>query len=304
MLSLLLAALTPNLSLASQGPAYHKESKVPYCTVSGKTLFLNSFVPVDAKHPTPAMVEIHGGWFVGGEPMDDIPGLLVQKRVAFFSIGYRLGDEGGFPEAIRDCRNAVRFIRKNAKKYNIDPNRIAVMGGSAGGHLSLMVAMVPEKFDDGGPTPELRGVSAKVCGSFSWIPPTDFLKFWDQAPDDRVVGGDGKTTYRYWNDAIPNDARPHLRRLFHMVAPDTPVHRELYTRMSPIGHVRKKLPPLLICDGEHDPIVPGLEGKDLHEKLKAAGADSTYWMSHNGHEFPSGVGFDQVLDKFLDRIYR
>lgn len=290
--------------LAKQGPAYDKESNVPYCTVNGKTLTLNSFVPVNPKKPAPVMVEIHGGWFVGGSAMEDIPRLLVDRGAALFSINYRLGDEGGFPQAIRDCRNAIRFIRKNAKRYNIDPNRIAVMGGSAGGHLSLMTAMVPEGFEDGGPTPELKGISAKVCGSFSWIPPTDFIKFWDQAPEDVVVGPDGKKTYRYWNDAIPNDARPHLRRLFHMVAPDSPAHRRLYTQMSPVGHVRKNLPPLLICDGEHDPIVPGLEGKDLYLRLQAVHAESTYWMSHNGHEFPTGAGFDEVLNKFLDRIYK
>jgi acetyl esterase/lipase len=70
--------------------------------------------------------------------------------------------------------------------------------------------------------------------------------------------------------------------------------------MCPIGQVRKDVPPLLICDGEKDPIVPGLHGKALYEKLRAAGADATYWMTVNGvHEFPHGDGFDQVLDDFL-----
>jgi predicted esterase len=73
--------------------------------------------------------------------------------------------------------------------------------------------------------------------------------------------------------------------------------------MCPIGYVRKDVPPLLICDGEHDPIVPGLEGKELYEQLKRAGADATYWMSPGGHDYPSGPGFDAVLAKFLDKVY-
>ena len=68
-----------------------------------------------------------------------------------------------------------------------------------------------------------------------------------------------------------------------------------------MGHVRASLPPLLICDGEKDPIVPGLHGKMLYEKLQAVGADATYWMTPGGgHAFPGGAGFDTVLDAFLE----
>lgn len=280
------------------------QTGIPYCTVDGKTLTLNAFPIPTASKPTPAMVEIHGGWFIGGGPAEQAPEVFTRKGIAYFSIAYRLGDEGGFPKNIRDCRNAIRFLRKNAKRFNIDPNRIAVMGGSAGGHLSLMTAMVPERFEDGGPTPELKGVSAKVCGSFSWIAPTDFVRFWRQGPTDEVIAPDGTKRYRPWDDAVPNDARPHLRALFHGVGADTKAGEALYTRMSPIGHVRRGLPPLLICDGQHDPIVPGTMGRDLHERLKKAGADSTYWLSPTGHDYPSGPGFDGLLDRFLTKIYR
>jgi len=293
--------LTALLSLAVP---FIGEMNIPYCTVAGKTLTLNAFLPAKTSNPTPAMIDIHGGWFVGGEPSTDYPGYLSKKGVAMFSISYRLGEEGGFPQCIRDCRNAVRFVRKNADRFNIDPNRIAVMGGSAGGYLSLMLAMVPENFTDGGPTTELTGVSAKVCGCFSWIPPTDFLRFWGQGPDDVVVAPDGTKTYRHWDDNVPNDARPHLRSLFHGESPETKKGAVLFRRMSPVGHLRKEMPPVLICDGEKDPIVPGLEGKWLYEQLRNVGADATYWMSPGGHEFPSGPGFDKVLDKFIDRIFK
>jgi len=281
-----------------------RSEKIPYCTVEGKTLTMNVFFPKKAAAPTPVMVDIHGGWFIGGGPADSYPQNLEDRGVAFFSIVYRLGDQGGFPQCIRDCRNAIRFIRKNAVRFHIDPNRIAVMGGSAGGHLSLMVAMVPEKFDDGGPTPGLEGVSASVCGAFSWIPPTDLVRFWKQGPSDEVIAADGTKTFRHWNDNIPNDARPHLRSLFHGVSPDAKEGEALYARMSPMGHVRKDIPPVMICDGEHDPIVPGLQGKALHEKLKAIGADSTYWMSPNGHDFPAGDGFGELANRFLDMIFK
>ncbi|MGH7952876.1 MAG: alpha/beta fold hydrolase, partial [Limisphaerales bacterium] len=263
-----------------------------------------------AAAPAPAIVEIHGGWWFGGGAASQIQGVggwqvFMRHHLAVFSINYRLGSQGGFPENIRDCRNAIRFIRKNAKRFNIDPNRIDVTGGSAGGHLSLMVAMVPENFDDSGPTAGLEGVSARVSGSFSYIPPTDFVRFWNEGPSDVVTNADGKISFRGINDNIPNDSRPHFRILFHGIVPDTAKHKTLYTEMCPIGYIRKDVPPLLICDGEKDPIVPGLEGKELYEKLRAVGADATYWMTPNGgHGYPGGAGFNKVLDNFIVRTLK
>lgn len=291
---------------ARQGaPAYRSETHIVYATVGDKELKLNAFLPAAAKTPTPAIVEIHGGWWYGGDEaatVERVGGwqIFMRDGLAVFSIQYRLGEAGGFPQNIRDCRNAIRFIRQNASRFNIDPNRIDVTGGSAGGHLSLMVAMVREDFDDGGPTPGLEGVSARVSGSFSYIPPTDFVRFWGQGPDDVMTNANDEVTFRGPDNKIPYDSRPRLRVLFHGITPDTEEHKTLYTQMSPIGHVRSSLPPLLICDGEKDPIVPGLHGKMLYEKLKTAGADATYWMTPGGgHAFPSGEGFDKVLDTFL-----
>ncbi len=165
--------------------------------------------------------------------------------------------------------------------------------------------MVPEDFDDGGPTPGLEGVSARVSGSFSFIPPTDFVRFWTEGPSDVITNAEGKITFRGPDNRVPNDARPHLRVLFHGVIPDTEEHKALYTRMCPLGQVRKNVPPLLICDGEKDPIVPGLEGKELYERLETVGADATYWMTRNGgHGFPGGPGFEKVLDDFLVRTLK
>jgi len=288
-------------------PPYRSELNVVYVKSGDRELMLNAFLPKTTNGPVPVIVEIHGGWLFGGEAATKVDGVggwqfFMRHGLAIFSIQYRLGEAGAFPQNIRDCRNAIRFIRQNAARFNIDPNRIAVTGGSAGGYLSLMVAMVPEDFPDGGPANGLEGVSARVSGSFSYIPPTDFARFWNQGPDDVVTNQDGKISFRGPDEKIPYDSHPHLRVLFRGIVPDTSQHKALYDQMSPIGHVRRDVPPLLICDGEKDPIVPGLHGKALYEKLKAAGADATYWMTPDGgHGFPGGAGFDKVLDDFLVR---
>jgi len=291
-------------------PGYKSELNIAYCTVDGKELKLNAFLPANATNPVPAIVDIHGGWFYGGNAASTTDGvgghqLFVRHGLAVFSIQYRLGMAGGFPENIRDCRNAIRFIRQNAKQFNIDPDCIDVTGDSAGSHLSLMVAMVPEDFDDGDPAPGLEGISAKVSGCFAYIPSADFVQSWDQGPEDIITNADGKISFRSPDNRIPNDVRPHFRVLFHGVIPDTEEHRALYTTMCPIGQVRKDVPPLLICDGEKDHNVPGLEDKELYEKLQVVGADATYWMTPNGgHAFPGGSGFWRILDDFLVRTLK
>ena len=312
-LSLNLAGIFTVVAEETEGrltSTYRSELDIEYAKVGDTELKLNAFLPVNITNPVPAMVEIHGGWWFGGgraAKPDQVGGwqVFMRKKLAIFSIEYRLGEAGGFPQNIRDCRNAIRFIRQNAKRFNIDPARIAVTGGSAGGHLSLMVAMVPEDFDDSGLVPELAGVSARVAGSFSYIPPTDFVRFWNEGPEDVITNQDGTTSFRRADDKIPNDSRPHFRILFHGMVPDTVEHRKYYTHMSPIGQVRTDVPPLLICDGEKDPIVPGLEGRELYERLVAVGANATYWMTVNGgHGFPGGVGFDKVLDDFIERTLK
>ncbi|HEX7652807.1 MAG TPA: alpha/beta hydrolase [Verrucomicrobiae bacterium] len=290
---------------AEPGPQYLVRTNLVYGRVGEMDLLLNAFLPAGATSAVPCIVDIHGGWWQGGgraERLEGVGGWQWFRRhgLAVFSIDYRLGRQGGFPENIRDCRNAIRYLRLHAAEFNIDPERIEVTGGSAGGHLSLMVAMVPEDFPDGGPLPELAGVSAHVAGSFSFIPPTDFVRFWQQGPEDAMTNANGQVTYRGPDNKIPADSRPHLRTLFHGITPDSPAHVELYRQMCPLGQVRPGLPPLLICDGEVDPIVPGLHGQALYTALQAAGAKATYWLSpQGGHAFPSGPGFDQVLDQFL-----
>src|SRR5581483_11861563 len=115
--SLVILALSQSLR-AAEPPVYHSETNIIYGTVAGKELALNAFLPDEQTVPVPAIVEIHGGWFYGGgkaSQVDHVAGWQWFERhhLAVFSIDYRLNRDGGFPENIRDCRNAIRFIRQN-----------------------------------------------------------------------------------------------------------------------------------------------------------------------------------------------
>jgi len=229
---------------AQEAGGYRSELNIVYGVVEGKELHLSAFLPGGASDAMPAIVEIHGGWWFGGDAAQKVEAVgghrvFTNRRLAVFSIQYRLGREGGFPENIRDCRNAIRFIRLNARRFNIDPERIAVTGFSAGGHLSAMLAMVPEDFSDGGPLPGLEAVSARVSGSFSHNFPTDLGRFWNQGPEDVVTEADGAVRFRSVDKQIRCDSRPRLRVLFHGLAPDTDDHRALYDRMTVIFQLRR-----------------------------------------------------------------
>src|SRR5580693_798505 len=97
--------------LASETPVYNFETNIVYGLVAGKELTLNAFLPAGQTSSVPAIVDIHGGWWFGGGKaarIEHIGGWQWFERhgLAVFSIEYRLGGSGGFPESIRDCRNA------------------------------------------------------------------------------------------------------------------------------------------------------------------------------------------------------
>jgi fermentation-respiration switch protein FrsA (DUF1100 family) len=101
-------------------------------------LALNLFTPKDSGKPLPLVVMVHGGcWIDGGRVDYNYYGVkLAQLGYAAAKVDYRVADQARYPAAVDDVRNAIQWLKDHAKTYNIDPNRIALLGGSAGGHLS------------------------------------------------------------------------------------------------------------------------------------------------------------------------
>src|SRR5262249_3763894 len=96
---------------------------------------LDLYVPAKADAPVPVIVWIHGGAWLGGSKAGGGPALaFVGKGYAVASINYRLSQHAVFPAQIEDCKAAIRWLRANAKRYNLNPERIGVWGASAGGH--------------------------------------------------------------------------------------------------------------------------------------------------------------------------
>ena len=118
---------------------------VVYGKGGGRDLHLDLFVPKDKSAVRPGIVFIHGGGWSGGSrgQFQRQAAYLAGKGYVGACIEYRLSSEAKYPAAVEDCKCAVRWMRANAKRLHIDPKRIAVCGGSAGGHLASLLGSFP-----------------------------------------------------------------------------------------------------------------------------------------------------------------
>lgn len=217
---------------------------VEYGKAGDISLQLDLYRPKTIAKPVPALVFIHGGAWAGGDRgMYRLYGIDFAKRgYVVASVSYRLSKVAPFPAAVQDVKCAVRYLRANAEKYHIDPEKIAAIGGSAGGHLAMMIGYssdVPEFEGESGNS----GVSSRVQAVVNLYGPTDLT---DPLAHDvkSVINFMGKKTYK-----------------------DSP---EIYKQASPITYVTKDDPPTLILHGTIDEVVQINQADLLVEKLKQA----------------------------------
>ncbi len=182
------------------------------------------------------------------------------------SVNYRLG-AASWPTDLYDCKNAVRFLRSHAAQYHVDPERIAVFGGSAGGHLALMVGFTAGEagLEPAAPYP---GVSSAVSCVGDFYGPTDFLTWRKTDAAGAAVGPDDHA----------GDAK--------VFAAGRPADARLWRAVSPISHLTPAAPPVLIAQGFADPTVDRGQSAELDEALTAHGVAHEYvLLEHVGHAF-------------------
>lgn len=151
---------------------------VPYSRPGGRDLLLDADIP-EGKGPFPAVIILHGGGWEAGDKATYVSPVfapLAQARFAWFSIDYRLAPYVHVPEQLEDVRSAVRFVRQHADWFHVDPNRIALLGESASGHLVAQVASMP-----------CPGCEVQAVVSFYGV--YNFLRWKDDADFTRMFQG-------------------------------------------------------------------------------------------------------------------
>lgn len=210
-----------------------------YRAVGGHELKLDLSVPKTTTKPAPLVVLIHGGCWMDGSPKEmGFYGVeLAQRGYATAAVEYRLSEEAPYPAAVEDCRAAIQWVTDRAATYNIDPSRIALLGGSAGGHLVEYLgyaANTATKEHPQGPGPNVKA----IIPFYGW---SDLTDPW--------------VSYQYYMELF-------LGKKYA----DAP---KLYEEASPITHVDKEDPATLILHGTIDTIVPISQAEKLAKKLEA-----------------------------------
>lgn len=215
---------------------------VEYGTAAGESLKLDAYVP-DGAGPFPAVILVHGGgWTTGdksGGPRQafiaPLHAPLERAGVAWFSINYRLAPKHRYPACIEDVETAIRWVKSRAAEFRVDPQRLALSGESAGGHLVALAAV-------------RAGADTRVAAV---VP---FYGVFDLAA------------------MAPAGAPPH-RAIANLLGRDTAddVTRALLREASPITHVKAGLPPFLLPHGTGDKTVPFAQSEAFQARLRAAG---------------------------------
>ena len=236
---------------------------------------LDLYLPEKSDKPLPVIVWVHGGAWRQGDKSNCPATSFAARGYAVASVDYRLSQDAVFPAQIEDCKTAIRWLRANAGKYNLDPDHVGAWGGSAGGHLVALLGTaedVKELEGKGNP-----GESSRVQCVVDWFGPTDFRALGPRADDAKspvtlLLGG-------------PPSAE-----------------KEKAALASPVAHVHKGCPPFLIMHGDKDPLVPLAQSEALAETLKKAGVPVTLvtleGAGHGGKEFNAEESRKRIAEFF------
>jgi acetyl esterase/lipase len=259
---------------------------IVYGTADGQKLLLDMARPKEGG-PYPLVVLMHGGaWRYGsradlsrngrdvnGKSLPSIIDTVAAHGYVAVSVGYRLAPKYKFPAQLEDVRTALDFLRDHAKEYDIDPDRIAVGGFSAGAHLALLEGLEdPRVKGDNGDTPP------RIKAIISFFGPTDLSLY----------------------KASPGLEDAYFVPVFGKNGKIAPV---VYKEASPITYVSRDDPSVLLVHGTFDFIVPIIHSEHLYKKLKDAGVDvEMITVPGAGHGWGGATATKTTLDaiKFLD----
>ncbi|MCX7013805.1 MAG: alpha/beta hydrolase [Candidatus Sumerlaeota bacterium] len=248
---------------------------------------MDIYIPADAKEGDayPCIVDIHGGGFMGGDKSDTreqkVCNTLAQRGYVAASINYFMPEHdqlSGFPQNTKDCKTAIRFLRKNAAQYHIDAAHFAAIGGSAGGYFAAILA-ASKNGDALDPKEPYGDVSCEIQAAVDMYGPVDLA-------------------------ADPSTAKGTVveRFLTRVQSEWTPEQIDLY---SPAHYVGASMAPILVTHGGKDPSISISQSERFVDLLKKAGATYRYFpLPDAGHSYDlqsSGTDLRDTVAAFFDK---
>ena len=234
---------------------FTEQLNVVYTQVNGWEGKLDLYMPPSGKGPTPIVINIHGGgWNKGTKESQTGFSNFFKKGYAVANIEYRLIGVATAPAAIEDTRCALIYIIRNAKKLNIDPNKIVIMGGSAGGHLALMGGLL-----ENNPVFDTNCAMAGPIKVAAIIDKYGITDLWDWAYGPIKTS---KSATSWLGAKAKDDA--------------------FIKSVSPLYQVKKTSPPTFIVHGDADPIVPYQQSVALKAMFDKMGVKSELLIIKGG----------------------
>ncbi len=266
-------------------PGFKRTEDVIYGRKSGVALTMDVFTP-DKPNGYGVILCVSGGWFSSHEAISPaFCGEPLKRGYTMFAVVHGSQPKFAIPEILLDMHRAVRYVRHHAKDYKIDPDHIGIMGGSAGGHLSLMQGTAGDQGDPKAKD-EVDRESSRVQAVGCFFPPTDFLNY--GKPGEIALGRGKLAFFRGAFDFQEWDEPTH-----HFVEiTDEKKIEDIGKQISPITHVSKDDPPTLIIHGDADPLVPYQQAQIMIDKLKEAGVKAELVTKEGkGHGWPPAEMF-------------
>ena len=270
---------TPAASAQTGNPAVKVEENVVYATVSGTELHLDVYEPADRGTALrSAIILIHGGGWTDFDKgtMRGMGQFLAGHGFVAFSVDYRLfhGKDNLWPAQLDDVQRAVRWIRANASKYGVNPEKMGAFGHSAGAQLAALLGMEDTRDNS---DPALAKYSSKVQAVVDVSGPADFTK--------------------------DHDAES-IAFLTAFLGVDYEKHPEVWREASPVFRVAKDDAAFLIVHGTQDQNVAVDQAQELYEKLQAAGVQVSFIKVNDAHTFQTAAAKREMVLETLAFLNR
>jgi acetyl esterase/lipase len=265
---------------------------VPYG--ESKAQKIDIYLPEKGDGPFPLIVHIHGGGFEIGDKRDDHMDTYldgIRRGYVVASIEYRMSREAKFPAAVLDVREAIRFLKEHAEDYHFDPNRIGVIGGSAGGNLCAMLAMNVENGNFyGEDLTKIRKESPYVKAAVCQFGPMNFATMEEQAKANGI------------SETHPDPSTMAESKYLGINIPDADA--ALIAKANPATYAGEAMCPILVQHGTVDHLVPFEQSKEFVDKvIEKAGAQKVTYVpvegaDHEDRKFTTEPNISLVWEYF------
>jgi acetyl esterase/lipase len=293
---LALTAFVPPAALrAADEATFTRKEDVIYGRKYGTALTMDVFTPKKGANGAGVILAVSGGWYsdhamiAGAVPLYVKP--ILDRGYTVFAVVHGSNPRFTLPEILDDMHRAVRFIRHNAKDYGVDPNRIGITGGSAGGHLSLMQGLAGKDGDPKALDPVNRE-SSRVQAVVAFYPPSDFLNWGEKGKV--MLGNHAVVPVKGVFDFLRLDPKTNS----FVLITDEKKREEIGKDVSPITHVAKDNPPTLTVHGDKDPLVPIQQAEIMAARQKEVGAVAELIVKKGGGHDAALV--KEYMPKLLD----